>query len=80
VIGIAVTDTGPGIPAGQLAQLFVPFDRLSAEQGREQGAGLGLPLARGLAEAMGGELAVTSRPGAGSTFTVRLRRAGLSPA
>ncbi len=80
VIGIAVTDNGPGIPAGQLDRLFVPFDRLSAEQGREQGAGLGLPLARGLAEAMGGELAVTSRPGAGSTFTVRLPWAGLSPA
>jgi signal transduction histidine kinase len=80
VIGIAVTDNGPGIPAGQLDRLFVPFDRLSAEQGREQGAGLGLPLARGLAEAMGGELAVTSRPGVGSTFTVRLPWAGLSPA
>ena len=51
------------------------FDRLSAEHGHEQGAGLGLPLARGLAEAMGGELTVTSHPDAGSTFTVRLPRA-----
>src|SRR6201992_2906293 len=69
VIAIAVTDTGPGIPAGQLDQLFVPFDRLSAEQGREQGAGLGLPLARGLAEAMGGGVGGGPGPGAGRTVT-----------
>jgi signal transduction histidine kinase len=75
VVTIDVTDTGPGIPAGQLGRLFVAFDRLSAEHGHEQGAGLGLPLARGLAEAMGGELTVTSHPNAGSTFTVRLPRA-----
>jgi signal transduction histidine kinase len=74
-VSIDVTDTGPGIPAGQLGRLFVAFDRLSAEHGHEQGAGLGLPLARGLAEAMGGELTVTSHPDAGSTFTVRLPRA-----
>ena len=75
VVTIDVTDTGPGIPAGQLGRLFVAFDRLSAEHGHEQGAGLGLPLARGLAEAMGGELTVTSHPDSGSTFTVRLPRA-----
>jgi signal transduction histidine kinase len=75
VISIDVTDTGPGIPPGQLGRLFVAFDRLGAEHGHEQGAGLGLPLARGLAEAMGGELTVTSHPATGSTFTIRLPRA-----
>ena len=39
VVSIDVTDTGPGIPAGQLGRLFVAFDRLSAEHGHEQGAG-----------------------------------------
>ena len=73
-VTIDVTDTGPGIPADRLSRLFVPFDRLGAEDGREQGAGLGLPLARGLVEAMGGELLVASQPGRGSTFTVRFSR------
>jgi signal transduction histidine kinase len=72
MMAIRVTDTGPGIPASELHRLFVPFDRLGAENGAEQGAGLGLALARGLVEAMGGELTVDSRPDAGSTFTVRL--------
>ena len=72
MMAIRVTDTGPGIPATELHRLFVPFDRLGAENGAEQGAGLGLALARGLVEAMGGELTVDSRPDAGSTFTVRL--------
>lgn len=72
MMAIRVTDTGRGIPATELHRLFVPFDRLGAENGSEQGAGLGLALARGLVEAMGGELTVDSRPGAGSTFTVRL--------
>lgn len=69
---IRVTDTGPGIPGHLLGRLFVPFDRLGAEAGPEQGAGLGLPLARGLTEAMDGQLTVASEPGLGSTFTVTL--------
>ncbi len=71
---VRVTDTGPGIPADLLARLFVPFDRLGAETGPEQGAGLGLPLARGLTEAMGGHLAMESDPGTGTTSVLTLLR------
>jgi PAS domain S-box-containing protein len=69
---IRITDTGPGIRADLLDRLFVPFDRLGAEAGPEQGAGLGLPLARGLTEAMGGKLTLESGHGAGTTAAVSL--------
>ncbi len=71
-ITIRVRDTGPGIPRRMLSRLFVPFDRLGAESSQEQGAGLGLPLARGLTEAMKGRLMIESRPGAGTTSAVTL--------
>lgn len=73
---IRITDTGPGIRAGLLDRLFVPFDRLGAEAGPEQGAGLGLPLARGLTEAMGGQLTLESGPGTGTTAAVSLPSLG----
>jgi signal transduction histidine kinase len=69
---IRVTDHGPGIPKELLARLFVPFDRLGAEAGREGGAGLGLVLARRLTEAMSGTLELTSVIGAGTHITVTL--------
>ena len=71
---IRVTDTGPGIDPGLFERLFIPFDRLGAESSPEQGTGLGLPLARGLTEAMGGHLAINSEPGMGTTSTVILPR------
>lgn len=67
---ISVTDSGPGIPPDMVDRLFVPFERLGAEAAREQGAGLGLPLARGLTEAMGAKLMVESGPDQGTTFRV----------
>ncbi|WP_214406785.1 ATP-binding protein [Pseudonocardia lacus] len=67
---ITVRDTGPGIAAEHLDRLFTPFDRLGAD--RDEGVGLGLPLARGLTEAMGGTLDVRSEVGAGTTVTVAL--------
>lgn len=67
---IQVTDTGPGIPAEQFDLLFEPFERLGAEQTSVPGTGVGLALARGLAEAMGGTLGVESTPGRGSTFWI----------
>ncbi|MFI5952801.1 ATP-binding protein [Cryptosporangium sp. NPDC051539] len=67
---ITVRDTGPGMADEYLDRLFVPFDRLGADS--EEGVGLGLPLARGLTEAMGGSLDVYSELGQGTTVTVRL--------
>jgi len=69
---IHVSDTGPGIRAEDLEQLFVPFERLGAERSDIEGAGVGLALSRRLTEAMGGTLTVSSTFGAGSRFTVQL--------
>jgi PAS domain S-box-containing protein len=69
---IAVTDTGPGIPREKMKLLFKPFERLGAESTGIEGTGLGLTLARGLAEAMGGSIGVQSETDVGSTFWVEL--------
>ncbi|MGN6791439.1 MAG: ATP-binding protein [Streptosporangiaceae bacterium] len=74
-IAIAVTDTGPGLSGEDLDRIFVPFERLSAEQSDVEGTGIGLPLARALAQVMQGDLMAMSTVGQGSTFTVSLRRA-----
>lgn len=74
-VAIRISNTGQGIPADRLDRLFVPFDRLGAEETGEPGVGLGLSLALGLTEAMGGSLTVDSDPGEGTTVTVVLRRA-----
>jgi len=74
-VEIMVTDSGAGLSPDDIARIFIPFDRLDAEQGDVEGSGIGLPLALGLSRAMGGDLTVDSTPGQGSTFTVRLPRA-----
>ncbi len=70
LVRLTVRDTGPGIAAEHFDRLFTPFDRLG--QDSEQGIGLGLPLARGLTEAMGGSLDVASTVGEGTTVTAVL--------
>ena len=72
---IEVEDTGPGLTETQLGRLFTPFDRLGAETTATEGTGMGLVLARGLVEAMGGTMSVTSEPGVGSTFGLELATA-----
>lgn len=69
---MVITDTGAGIPRQKLQLLFRPFERLGAETSGVEGTGLGLTLARGLAEAMGGTLGVESDVDKGSSFWVEL--------
>lgn len=68
---IAVRDEGPGIEAGDRARVFERFYRM-ADHEPITGTGLGLPIARDLARAMGGELDVASLPGTGSSFVLVL--------
>ena len=73
-LNIDVSDTGRGIPREKLARIFEPFVQLGIPTlDGLGGSGLGLPISREFAKAMGGELAAASN-GHGSTFTLRLRR------
>ena len=70
---INVTDTGPGIPEEQQAKIFQRFYRAPAAAGRE-GVGIGLYLARQIAESQGGYIRVFSKPGKGAKFSLFLPR------
>ena len=72
VLRIEVVDTGIGIPAEGLKQIFKPFERLSADSTGVSGTGLGLALSKRLVEAMGGTMGVESSVGTGSRFYVEL--------
>ena len=72
-IRISVQDRGKGIERTELHHIFEPFYRAKAAvSGQIHGTGLGLPIAKSLAEAMGGRISVTSEVGIGSTFTLHL--------
>lgn len=69
----AIADTGPGIPPQQVEHIFDRFYRTEEARSRESGGlGLGLAIAKELAELHGGRIEVSSQPGSGSTFTVTL--------
>lgn len=74
-VRIVVSDTGIGIAAEDLPRIFDEFGQIESPLQRTvKGTGLGLPLARKLAEVLGGNVTVQSQPGAGSEFAVTLPR------
>jgi len=71
-VDVRVIDRGPGIPREQREHVFRPFQRLG-DKGGGAGVGLGLAVARGFVEALGGELAVEDTPGGGTTMVFSFR-------
>ena len=72
-VALVVSDTGVGIPEDQLPLIFERFYRADAARA-EEGVGLGLSIARQIAEAHGGTIQARSKPGVGSTFMLLLPR------
>jgi two-component system sensor histidine kinase KdpD len=75
IVDVRVVDRGPGVPAAERERLFKPFQRLG-DAGQSEGVGLGLAVAKGFVEAMGGEIEADDTPGGGLTVVARLRAAG----
>jgi PAS domain S-box-containing protein len=72
-IQISVRDTGEGLSADLLAQLFQPFNRLGQKANIEEGTGIGLVVCKRLVELMAGEIGVESTVGIGSVFWIKLK-------
>jgi len=75
MIHILVRDTGLGLSAGQLTELFQPFNRLGKESSNVEGTGIGLVVAKRLVELMGGSIGVQSTLDTGSEFWIELKLA-----
>ncbi|MDN2712909.1 ATP-binding protein [Janthinobacterium sp. SUN118] len=71
-VRVSVRDSGAGLDAGQVAQLFQPFNRLGQENSTEEGTGIGLVVTKQLVELMGGAIGVDSTVGVGTTFWFEL--------
>jgi two-component system sensor histidine kinase KdpD len=75
-VELRIADHGPGVPRADQSRLFAPFQRLG-DAPRGQGVGLGLAVAHGLTEAMGGTLTAEETPGGGLTMVVSLDAAAV---
>ena len=71
-VRIGVEDTGEGLTAEKIAQLFQPFNRLGQEATTEEGTGIGLVMTKRLIELMGGVISVESTVGKGSIFSIEM--------
>ncbi len=69
---LRVVDRGPGVPAEQRVRMFEPFQRLGDNPANGTGVGLGLAVARGFVEGMGGEISVEDTPAGGLTMVIAL--------
>jgi signal transduction histidine kinase/AmiR/NasT family two-component response regulator len=79
-IRVCVKDSGEGLSADKLAQLFQPFNRLGQEAGVEEGTGIGLVMTKRLIELMGGTIGAESTVGSGSVFWAELDLTSERPA
>ncbi|WP_329462169.1 sensor histidine kinase KdpD [Streptomyces sp. NBC_01431] len=77
-VEVRVADQGPGVPDEAKSRIFAPFQRYG-DAPRGAGVGLGLAVARGFAEAMGGTLAAEDTPGGGMTMVLTLQKANDRP-
>jgi PAS domain S-box-containing protein len=73
-IRMCIEDTGLGLSAEKISQLFQPFNRLGQESRSEPGTGIGLVKTKQLVELMGGSIGVNSTEGKGSTFWIEMKR------
>ncbi len=73
LVTVDIEDDGPGIPTAELERVFEPFHRGEPSRNRETGGvGLGLPIARNIMRAHGGDVVITNRPTGGARATVTL--------